>query len=597
MSDGSKPAEIFMIRSSLFCLLLLPLGANAQPKKYALLLGVNAYDHAEMNQPAPLTYAEADVKELAQLLRESGYEVDLLVGKDATRTAINAKIAGLAKKGNASGVVLVALAGHGVQLQKEDDAYYCPFDTGMRLAVRDGEPVKDRNGKQIVEPDPATLVKLTDIVGAFRLAPAGARILLADCCRNDPTTGRGRGVGTGIKTDLLPDNTAVLLSCSKGQQAFESKKWEHGAFFYHVLRGLREGNGTATALSAYLEAKVANDVKTTLRDAPVQVPHALINASNLNFGVKAVPSSSSGVKTPESKDVPAAVDLVDRPKVLKLLDSTEDAVAAADAKAIQRAWAERYRIDIPLKVKFGGNVIEFVLIPPGVFDMSSQRRVKITKPFLLSACEVKQAEYAALMGRESNLAWFRKKGGVERITELANIENTDGFPVENVSWLDAQSFAAKLLPACKKALPNYDIAVRLPTEAEWEYAGRAGATTPFQGGKRQLGAQEANFSSHNLRRTTNCGQFAANPFGLHDMHGNVAEWCQDAFEEKLGNFEVTNPLVEPKPNDSYGEHVVRGGSWSDAAGNCELSSRKGYRKDYRSNFIGFRIAIALPTLK
>ena len=269
---------------AVLCLLAVTMSATAQPKKYALLVGVNKYEHAEMNRPTPLEYAEADVKDLAELLRESGYEVDLLTGKDATRAAVLGKIAGLAKNGTADGVVLVGLAGHGIQLEKQDDAYYCPFDTGMRLARRDGKPVKDQNGQHIVEPDPATLVKLTDIVGAFRLSPAGSRILLADCCRNDPTTGRGRGVGSGIKTDLLPANTAVLLSCSQGQRAWEDKKWGHGAFFYHVLRGLREGKGTALSLSTYLEENVAKDVKDTVPYAPKQEPYPLING-RLEFGI------------------------------------------------------------------------------------------------------------------------------------------------------------------------------------------------------------------------------------------------------------------------------------------------------------------------
>ncbi len=230
-----------MFRLCLIGSFLVALSAHGQAKKYALLVGVNKYDHAEMNRPDPLKFAEADVEELAAFLRASGYEVDLLTGPKATRQALAAAIKALAKKGNADEVALVGLAGHGVQHEKDDEAYYCPFDTGMRPAERDGKPVRDSNGKQIIEPDPATLVKLTDIVAAFRLSPAGSRILLADCCRNDPTTGRGRGVGSGIRTDLLPDNTAVLLSCSRGQRAWEDKKWKHGVFFYHVLGGLRGG--------------------------------------------------------------------------------------------------------------------------------------------------------------------------------------------------------------------------------------------------------------------------------------------------------------------------------------------------------------------
>lgn len=184
----------------LLALLMIAFPASAEPKKYALLVGVNKYEHAEMNQPDPLAYAEADVTDLAALLRESGYEVDLLTGKNATRKAVGTKVEALKEKGNAEGVVIVGLAGHGVQFEKEGDALYCPFDTTMRRAVRDGKPVLDTSGKQIIEPDPVSLVRLTDIVKEFELSNAGVRILLADCCRNDPIFGRVRGVGSGITT-------------------------------------------------------------------------------------------------------------------------------------------------------------------------------------------------------------------------------------------------------------------------------------------------------------------------------------------------------------------------------------------------------------
>jgi len=265
----------------------------AKPKKYALLVGVNKYEHAEMNRPQPLQYAEADVTELAELLRASDYEVDLLTGDKATKKAVDAAIANLKTRGNSDGVVLVALAGHGMQLEKDKDAYFCPFDCTLREAVRDGKKAVV-DGKAVVEPDPSSLVKLTDIVNQFALSKAGTRILLADCCRNDQTSGRGRGVGSGIKTDELPANTAVLLSCSQGQQAWEDKRWGHGAFFYHVLQGLRDGHTTVTKLQSYLEEAVPNEVKK-LDGAPEQDPHPLINGRRLDFGLVASAYNTTGV--------------------------------------------------------------------------------------------------------------------------------------------------------------------------------------------------------------------------------------------------------------------------------------------------------------
>jgi uncharacterized caspase-like protein len=210
---------------------LLTVGQTDTPKgkKYALLVGVNKYQRHDMNRPRQLEYAEADVTEMAKLLRAGGYKVELLTGKAATRAAIVKALENIKSEGDADGVVLVGLAGHGMQLEKDDEAYFAPYDTQMRVVERDGKVVKDKDDNPRTEGDPKTMVKLTDIVEKFRVSPAGVRILLADCSRNGPSAGRGRTVGAGIKTARLPRQTAVLLSCSEGQKAFEDKAWGHGA--------------------------------------------------------------------------------------------------------------------------------------------------------------------------------------------------------------------------------------------------------------------------------------------------------------------------------------------------------------------------------
>ena len=149
--------------------------------------------------------------------------------------------------------------------------------------------VKDSSGRDRIEPDPKTLVKLTDIVSKFGLSKAGTRILLADCCRNDLATGRGRSVGAGIKTNQLPNNTAILLSCSEGERAFEAPTWKHGAFFYHVLEGMRgraaspEGAVTVSRLNTFLEENVPRAVRDVVRTK--QTPHVIINGTSLDLRI------------------------------------------------------------------------------------------------------------------------------------------------------------------------------------------------------------------------------------------------------------------------------------------------------------------------
>ena len=189
--------------------------------------------------------------------------------------------------------------------------------------------------------------------------------------------------------------------------------------------------------------------------------------------------------------------------------------------------------------------MKLALIPVGKFVMGSpkeeedhgqdeeQHEMSITKSFYLGVYVVTQAEYEKVMGK--NLSWFSPKGGgKDRVKDM----DTGQFPVEMVSWDDAVAFCKKLseLPEEKKAGRVY----RLPTEAEWEYACRAGTKTAFHYGN-SLSSKQANFDGNRpyggadkgpyLERTTKVGSNAANAFGLYDMHGNVWECCQDWYDE------------------------------------------------------------------
>jgi len=583
-------------------LLTLPQIGAAQAKKYALLVGVNKYEHTEMNQPSPLAYAEADVVEMAELLRASGYEVDLLVGPKATREAVAAAIKGLAKKGNAEGVVLVGLAGHGVQLEKDDDAYYCPFDTGVRLAERDGKPVLDRNGKQIIEPDPATLVKLTDIVGQFRLSPGGSRLLLADCCRNDPTTGRGRGVGSGIKTDLLPGNTAVLFSCSQGQRAFEDKKWGHGAFFYYVLQGLREGKGTALSLSTYLEENVAKDVKNTIRDAPEQEPHPLINGRRLDFLIKL--------------SDPAKVEITN-PRIVK----------ARDAKLNKEFEYLQYDLGkgVELKlVKISAKGKTFVIGSPkgekDRFDHEEQREITLTDDYYIGQFEITRGQFRRYIEEtgdkteaeegDGGYGWNEDKKEFEGRDKKYSWKNlgftqTDEHPVANVSWNDAKKFCAWLAKKSDGKLRLGE--VRLPGEAEWEFTCRAGSKSRFSFGDDEEGlAEYGNVADADFRAKTKrdwgikasdgyvftapVGKFKPNDFGVYDMHGNVWEWCEDYYGKYADLPKKQNQMQIVKQSNDV--RVLRGGSWSDYPRSCRSAYRFVNSPGARNGKFGFRVVVS-----
>jgi formylglycine-generating enzyme required for sulfatase activity len=160
-------------------------------------------------------------------------------------------------------------------------------------------------------------------------------------------------------------------------------------------------------------------------------------------------------------------------------------------------------------------------------------------------------------------------------------------PVEGVSWEDVQTFISKL----EEQEPS--ARYRLPTEAEWEYAARAGTTTAYEFGDNssQLG-EYAWYNANSGLITHPVGRLNANSWGLHDMHGNVWEWVQDWY----GNYTATTadaPAVDPaRPSAdpaAGAARVVRGGSWVDLARACRSSTRGGRSPGYRSSRIGFRV--------
>jgi len=230
-----------------------------------------------------------------------------------------------------------------------------------------------------------------------------------------------------------------------------------------------------------------------------------------------------------------------------------------------------------MSIKFpGGAVMKFCYCPPGSFKMGSppsekgrgqdedQVNVRLSKGFWMAQTECTQAQWVALMG--GNPSGF--KG--------------DDLPVETVNWDDVHRFITKLNDA--KTLPA-GWKVALPTEAQWEYACRAGTKTAFSFGE-SLNAKQANFDN-TLAKTSTVASYPANAWGLYDMHGNVWEWCEDFYGDKLVGG--TDPSGVP----SGSGRVYRGGPWYDVGEYCRSAYRGRDAPDFRSNRLGFRL-VAVP---
>ena len=231
--------------------------------------------------------------------------------------------------------------------------------------------------------------------------------------------------------------------------------------------------------------------------------------------------------------------------------------------------------------------MKFVWIPPGTFQMGSpkeekhrnpietQHKVTLTKGFFMGVYTVTQDQWMKVMGGKNPSGFASDK---EKLV----------LPVDSVSWSDCQEFLKKLR---EKEMKPY----RLPTEAEWEYACRAGTTTPFHFGE-TISLDQANYDGDyaygngkkGVRRlkTTPVGAFPANAFGLHDMHGNLYQWCQDWY----GDY-PQNDVTDPQGPEKGQARVLRGGSWKSSPVSCRSAERLWYEPETRFYLYGFRVAL------
>lgn len=560
-----------LVMACLVSLLALTFGQadTKKGKKYALLVGVREYEHGNLTN---LAHTENDVEELGTLLRKADYdEVVLLTttrgkGDSASKPTvrnIRAALVRLRNKVSKHDLLLVALSGHGVQYRlkidgkEKDEGFFCPADA---------RPIRTDDIKDLTK----TMLGLSEVFRELDDSGAGAKLLLVDACRNEPTSGRN------LKTDALPrppSGTAALFSCKSGERAFETRKLGkagHGVFFHYVLEGLKgqarnvDGEVTWSGLSEYVSRRVSRDVPDLIGGGARQTPHEIKNFEG------------------------------ESPVLLTLAGG----------------WDKEIENSIGMKL---------VQVKPGKFMMGSpegekdrgkdeeQHEVETTKPFWLGTREVTQKQFKMVMGY--NPSYFSKDGEAKAGAKYYTLskpaggkdkvkgENTDDFPVENVSWGEAVEFCRKLTTRKGESGRKY----RLPTETEWEYACRGGHLSRtydvFHFGD-SLSSSQANFNGEYpyggadkgkyLERPIKVGSYQANALGLHDMHGNVWEWCSDWYAP---DYYGKSPRRDPSGPSEGSYRVIRGGGWYNAGQRCRSANRYSYLPAGQYSDLGFRVAL------
>lgn len=337
-----------------------------------------------------------------------------------------------------------------------------------------------------------------------------------------------------------------------------------------LRKSLQQISGEGQAQDGMRVADPTRDVLILLatknRQIAMRVPFALETSAGLEPAVIR--------DLIEREYVPSAVEGLYDQGLAKLVNATESSIKAA--------LAEVSGLPIPAaephaELLTNSIGMRLMLIKPGTCDMGqiggeangTQRVVRLTKPFYLGIYEVTNAQWRRVM------------------KNYANSNSKDNHPVHQVTWEEAVEFCERLSSLNEESQEGR--VYRLPTEAEWEYACRAGTTTrfPFGHDEQQLDAY-AWYGKNAGKRTHPVGEKKPNSWGLYDMSGNVWEWCSDYYEV----FQpVSGPVNDPIGPPEGSDRVCRGGGWSDEAARCGSGYRGSLSPSIPLNDLGFRVAL------
>lgn len=503
-------------------------------QRLALVIGNASYAQ-------PLKNPVEDARAMAVLLKDLGFTVmkEEDLGPAQMEVAIR-QFGDLLKKQR--GVGLFYYAGHGVQVNGEN--YLIPV--GVQFQREDEVREKAINAGLVLN--------------KMDSAQNETNIVILDACRDNPFRSYWRSQQTGLATMNAPIGTYISYSAGPGQVAGDGAG-QHGVYTEYLLREMRTAGAPIEQVFKRVRQSVAKETRSK------QVPW---DASSLQGDFYFVPPSAA-VQT----EVPKTSGAVAREVKPPIAASS---APVGPAKGLSRSERRAAMVVIPAGTYMMGTPRR----QNGRFDDEQQHEVKLSRGFWIGQTEVTQGQWERVMG--SNPSFYK---------------GTD-LPVETVSWLDAVKYCNRLsnaegLAECYRiegekvewvGAPRCG-GYRLPTEAEWEYAARAGQSTAYAGSD-NLDAV-AWYDKNSAGKTHPVGKKVANGWGLYDMSGNVCEWVWDWNADYPGGT-----ILDPMGSWSGSTRVARGGSWDQRDQPARVAYRGSGEPGNGLRNRGFRLVRSLP---
>ncbi|PPT09607.1 serine/threonine kinase [Geitlerinema sp. FC II] len=609
----------------------------AKARNFAICIGIDRYRFLQ-----PLRCARRDARAMATFFREEAdFEQIWLLCDDAKNDRTKPDRANIRR-------VLRELRQR--KMGAGDNLWFFFSGHGMRHGGRDYlMPLE--GDREDVE---STALLTSYVADMLRECGADNVILFLDACRNQADKG-GEGIGKETEEKARQTGVVTLFSCSPNEYSYELESLQQGAFTRAVLDGLGIQGQCATVarLDRYLQHRVPELLQQYrgegYRQKPYVIAEPILKSHLILLPRYARPEDIDRLKleaykAETSENLELARQLWIRINAaamgtdlepfeaisritLKLAGfpasmppKPQPSASAKSAKSLPRFNFEVVTLNRQGEVvrreqqsanyfseNLGNGVtLEMVEIPGGTFVMGAPEdeegtydderpQHNVTVPsFFMGKYPVTQAQWRAVASMP--------KSDRDIDSDPSHFKGNDNRPVEQVSWLDAQEFCKRLSNATGREY-------RLPSEAEWEYACRAGTTTPFYFGE-TISTDVANYCGQDYevegktysgsygqgvkgeyrKQTTDVGSFPPNRFGLYDMHGNVWEWCEDDWHDNYNGAPNDGSAWIENDNRTETEKVLRGGSWYFDPRNCRSAYRYRYGPGFVDVIIGFRVA-------